>query len=103
MRALPKDHYEMTILATSKASYPDPDAHEPGCISDENDVVYSDAIAGYVDLFCSCHRYTEPKVLCNGTDIAWPAGWDQKQATKWRAANGLLEPGAIAMRPSGDV
>jgi hypothetical protein len=46
----------------------------------------------YLDIFCVCHRYTEPKILANGTDIAWPAGWTQKQAEAWRAAHDLRAP-----------
>jgi hypothetical protein len=42
-----------------------------------------------LDIFCECHRYTEPKILGNGTDVAWPAGWDQSQADAWRQAQGL--------------
>ena len=80
----------------AKMRYPDPDAHEAGCLSQEAEVESSDLTAGYIDLFCSCHRYTEPKVLRNGTDIAWPAGWSQEQANEWRAAKGILEPGVVA-------
>ena len=81
------------IPASSSARYPDPEAHEPGCLSEEPDPLGPDP-AGYVDLFCSCHRYTEPKILTNGTDIAWPAGWTGDQARQWRAANALVQPGA---------
>lgn len=83
---------ELTIHASATIRCPDPEAHEPGCMSEENDPVGSDPIAGYIDLFCSCHRYTEPKVMSNGTDIAWPAGWTQKQALEWRAEKDLVEP-----------
>ena len=65
-------------------------------MSEENDPIGSDPIGGYVDLFCSCHRYTEPKILSNGTDIAWPAGWTSEQAVEWRAAKGLVEPSISA-------
>lgn len=85
---------ELTIHASATIRYPDPEAHEPGCMLEENDPVGSDPIAGYIDLFCSCHRYTEPKVMSNGTDIAWPAGWTQEQALEWRAEKGLVEPSA---------
>jgi hypothetical protein len=84
---------EIKIFAPPAVRYPDPEAHEPGCLTEEDDLECSDPIAGYIDLFCSCHRYTEPKILSNGTDIAWPAGWTNDQALHWRAANGLVQPG----------
>ena len=87
---------ELAILVSTTIRYPDPEAHEPGCMSEENDPVGSDSIAGYIDLFCSCHRYTEPKILSNGTDIAWPAGWTPEQALTWRTAKGVVEPSASA-------
>jgi hypothetical protein len=86
---------KITIMAPSISRYPDPEAHEPGCISEEPDSLGSDPIAGYVDLFCSCHRYIEPKLLSNGTDIAWPAGWTEDQAKQWRTKNGLAQLGAM--------
>ena len=43
----------------------------------------------YADLFCECHTWSEPKVLANGTDVAWPAGWDELQASAWRTKNNL--------------
>jgi hypothetical protein len=52
---------------------------------------------GHLDLFCDCHSWTEPVILKNGTDIAWPAGWDAKLADEWRRRNDLAppsEPGA---------
>ena len=76
--------------------YPDLEAHEPGCLAEEGELSASDLLAGYVDLFCACHRYTEPKILSNGTDIAWPAGWTQDQALEWRTLKGLTEPGVSA-------
>jgi hypothetical protein len=71
---------------------PDADAHEPGCLSQDSGIecAYPDLM--YLDVFCECHRYTEPKVLSNGCDIAWPAGWTQKEADEWRAAQGLKPP-----------
>jgi hypothetical protein len=85
---------KLNILASTTIRYPDPEAHESGCLSEESDLSGSDPIAGYVNLFCPCHRYTEPKIFNNGTDIAWPAGWTQDQAMKWRDANGVIQPGA---------
>jgi hypothetical protein len=43
-------------------------------------------------LFCDCHRFTEPKILHNGTDIAWPAGWTGEQAREWRGKHNLTGP-----------
>jgi hypothetical protein len=71
--------------------YPDPEAHEPGCMGLAADIGVSDT-GRYVDIFCECHRYTEPKILSDGTDIAWPAGWDQVQALEWRRAHDLQLP-----------
>jgi len=65
-------------------------------MSEADDPTGLDPIAGYIDLFCPCHRYTEPKIMSNGIDIAWPAGWTQKQADEWRAAKGLVQPGGTA-------
>ena len=83
---------EITILQANKIRYPDPEAHEPGCMSEEDDPIGPDHLAGYIDLFCSCHRYTEPKILMNGTDVAWPAGWSQDQADVWRGEHNLMPP-----------
>jgi hypothetical protein len=70
----------------------DPAAHEPGCLHNSADLPLADPGDVYVDVFCDCHRYTEPKILSNGSDIAWPAGWDQDQARTWRRQNGLAAP-----------
>ncbi len=83
---------KFNVLETNTNRYPDLEAHEPGCMSEDDSGL--DPMAGYLDLFCSCHRYTEPKILSNGTDIAWPAGWTDKEAAQWRAANGLVQPEA---------
>ena len=74
---------------------PDTDAHEPGCMHTDQEVECEDASLMYLDIFCECHRYTEPKILGNGTDIAWPAGWTENQARQWRKARGLHEPVAF--------
>jgi hypothetical protein len=87
---------EITIHPTRIIRYPDPEAHQPGCMSEDNDPLGSDPVASYIDLFCSCHRYTEPKILGDGSDIAWPAGWSPEQAAEWRAAKGLVQPGVSA-------
>jgi hypothetical protein len=46
----------------------------------------------YADLFCDCHHWEEPKILADGTNIAWPIGWNEKQAEEWRQRNGLARP-----------
>jgi hypothetical protein len=71
--------------------YYDPEAHEPGCSRVSFDTGCCDP-GRYFDVFCDCHHYTEPKVLTNGTDIAWPAGWEQGQASQWRRAHNLQPP-----------
>ena len=71
---------------------PDSDAHEPGCIKAGSEIECTDPNLTYLDIFCECHRYTEPKILGNGTDVAWPAGWSQKQADDWRQTHGLKPP-----------
>jgi hypothetical protein len=73
--------------------HPDLGAHEPGCTAlDPRDEQVADPLIAYIDVFCECHRYTEPKVLTNGTDIAWPAGWTKEQAHEWRNKNNLMPP-----------
>ena len=72
--------------------HPDMEAHEPGCQELESGEPDGDPNEAYIDVFCTCHRYTEPKVLMNGTDIAWPAGWSQEQADTWRKQNGAVAP-----------
>jgi len=71
---------------------PDSDAHEPGCIKAGSEIECTDPNLTYLDIFCECHRYTEPKILGNGTDVAWPAGWSQNQADAWRQEHGLKPP-----------
>jgi len=68
----------------------DPEAHEPGCLINGAGVPWADLGNSHIDIFCECHRYTEPKILQNGTDIAWPAGWTEKQAMDWREKYNLL-------------
>ena len=78
---------------------PDSEAHEPGCMETHTEIECVDPNLAYLDIFCECHRYTEPKILSNGTDIAWPAGWTQKEADAWRGQQGLTPP---LDRPFGD-
>jgi hypothetical protein len=72
--------------------HPDAGAHEPGCQETESGEPSGDPNWAYIDVFCSCHHYTEPKILTNGTDIAWPAGWSQEQADTWRKEHDLAPP-----------
>jgi hypothetical protein len=78
-------------MSNAPSHYPDPHAHEPGCMRVKANGVASDP-GRYADIFCECHHYTEPKILSNGTDIAWPAGWQEAQALEWRRAHGLQHP-----------
>jgi len=71
---------------------PDSDAHEPGCLETDTGIACSDPNLTYLDIFCECHRYTKPKILANGTDSAWPAGWTEEQAKEWRVQRGLVPP-----------
>jgi hypothetical protein len=77
---------------TGHFRHPDLDAHEPGCRELEADEPCADLNSAYIDVFCNCHHYTEPKILMNGIDIAWPAGWTQEQAHNWRVEHGLTPP-----------
>lgn len=76
--------------------HPDLNAHEPGCTKMESVEPAVDPASGYVEVFCDCHHYTEPKILMNGTDIAWPAGWTPEQASAWRIEHGLAPPAGAA-------
>ena len=78
------------MLTISKI--PDSEAHQPGCMEADRGISCADPNLMYLDIFCVCHRYTEPKILGNGIDIAWPAGWTEQQARTWRAARGLKAP-----------
>ena len=77
---------------TARFRHPDMDAHEPGCLKADGGEPGADPHISYIDIFCDCHRYTEPKILSNGTDIAWPAGWEEQQAAQWRKRNGIAPP-----------
>jgi hypothetical protein len=45
-----------------------------------------------VDLLCGWRHFNNPKILSNGTEIAWPAGRGQKQAEEWRRKKGVARP-----------
>jgi hypothetical protein len=80
------------MLVSGQGRNPDPEAHEPGCLKAATDEPWADPSNTHMDVFCDCHRFTRPKVLSNGTDVAWPAGWGEKQAEDWRERNGLVRP-----------
>jgi hypothetical protein len=71
--------------------------HMPGCPHHGEAPPTADENSTHVDLFCDCHDWKEPRILANGTDVAWPAGWTDNQASEWRRRNNLMrqsEPGA---------
>ena len=76
---------------TQYSRHPDISAHEPGCRGTDVPEI-ADLCSLYSDVFCDCHCYTEPKILMNGADIAWPAGWSLQQARDWRQRKGLVLP-----------
>ena len=69
--------------------------HILGCMLYRKGIPRADEKSTHVDLFCDCHRFKEPKILANGTDVAWPAGWTPEQALVWRDKNGLAAPAPI--------
>jgi hypothetical protein len=74
----------------------DAQGHSADC-THYGDVPLADEKSTHIDLFCICHRFIDPQILRNGTDIAWPSSWGQAQADEWRRKNGLArgsEPGA---------
>jgi len=81
---------------TARLRHPDPAAHEPGCMHNGADLPCADPGDTHVDVYCDCHRFTEPKILSNGSDISWPAGWDASQAREWRRHHDLLPPPELA-------
>lgn len=66
--------------------------HTDGCPHSWDNPV-ADCDGTHVDVFCDgCHDwFTEPKILANGTDIAWPSGWTREQAKAWRNKHGLAK------------
>jgi len=72
--------------------------HERGC--SHFDMRAPVAEHTHVDHFCDCHRFTDPEILRSGSDIAWPAGWTEKEARKWRREHNLVRP---ASRPSASI
>jgi hypothetical protein len=71
-------------------------AHHPSCPHYEKTPPLGQN-STHIDLFCDCHKFDKPIVLKNGTDVAWPAGWDEERADEWRRKNNLAyqsEPGS---------
>jgi hypothetical protein len=83
--------------APMSSTHPDTDyrGHILECPWHGKDIPRADESSTHVDLFCDCHKFKEPKILANGTDIAWPAGWTPEQALVWRDKNGLAAPAPI--------
>jgi hypothetical protein len=69
----------------------DPNGHHPGC-PHFAEISEADPGSVYVDLFCTCHDNAEPLILANGSDVAWPNGWNEKMAMEWRRKNDLAPP-----------
>jgi hypothetical protein len=75
--------------------------HMEGC----PDEAKEPASTGYADIFCEgCNDwFDQPKILPNGTDIAWPADWSREKAQRWRAERNLTPPtGADQAAPPAD-
>ena len=68
--------------------------HTPSCPLYKNAAPRADEKNSHADLFCACHSWKEPKILPNGTSIAWPAGWTPSEAMAWRMKVGLAAPAA---------
>ena len=66
--------------------------HDPDCLDFAERGLDEIQTAIFGDIFCKCHRYAEPKILPNGTTIAWPAGWSQEEASAWRTKHDLCSP-----------
>lgn len=66
--------------------------HDPGCKHYRGGEPVADEASSHIDMFCECHDFQEPVVLANGTDVAWPAGWDEVQAAGWRRSHNLAAP-----------
>jgi hypothetical protein len=76
----------------------DSHGHQLGCPEFGN-VPVADPGGTHADFFCDCHSWSEPKILANGTDIAWPSGWTPQEAKEWRKKNNLAYPSEPGSRP----
>lgn len=84
------------------AEPPEVDArgHAFGCRNFSR-VTIPNPLRSHVDLFCECHAWDKPRILANGSDIAWPAGWSRKQAADWRRENHLVSPTKVRHKHNG--
>jgi len=62
--------------------------------------VASPSDEGYADIFDPHSSHLQPVSLDDGTSIAWPPGWSQKDADLWRRAIGLVRPAFLRQRGS---
>jgi len=62
--------------------------------------VASTSDEGYADIFDPHSSHLQPVNLDDGTSIAWPPGWSQKDADLWRRAIGLVRPAFLRQRGS---
>lgn len=76
---------------TGKAERIDSFGHRSGCLYFDSASNF-DPISTHKDLFCDCHDWPQPRILSNGTDVAWPAGWTEREAQVWREGNNLAKP-----------
>jgi hypothetical protein len=76
---------------TDRDDLVDSRGHRPAC-TDFSLEPMADPNSVYLDLFCGCHDWPVPRILSNATDVAWPAGWNDKMADEWRAKNDLTRP-----------
>jgi hypothetical protein len=72
----------------------DSNEHQFGCpLLGEVPAAEPDGV--HVDLFCECHNWGKPKLLANGTYLAWPAGRTESPVPGWRAKNALAAPTSV--------
>jgi hypothetical protein len=69
--------------------------HAPGCPQFDEPSPLADESSTGIDFFCDCHHFSEPKILNDGSSIAWPSGWTPEQALVWRDKHGLAAPAPI--------
>jgi hypothetical protein len=68
-----------------------------------NEVPLADETAGYVDMFSDLNDNLEPEFSPFGTyDIAWPRGWTQRTADRWRDEHGAGRDDEPASEPQKD-
>jgi hypothetical protein len=61
--------------------------HSPAC-TDFAVEPLADPNSTHIKVFCGCHDWPQPRILSNGTDVAWP----ESAAKAWRAKNVLARP-----------